>query len=183
MTALGERIQAVPFKRLVWLIPIAFALHEAEEWNILGWYHAHFTNPPDLNPAAVYTGLVLMSLLAFVWTGLACLLPRKACAMMVLPFATFLILGNNLSHVFWTFAFRDYAPGVVASVLTNIPAILLVTWHGLGNGLLWWPYVVFCYALASLSLTGVVQAGRTVGGPMQSVHEFSARLAEALFGP
>jgi hypothetical protein len=180
--SLRERVLAVPFKRLVWLVPIAFALHEAEEWNILGWYHVHFTNPPDSTQLAVYTWLVFISVVAFAWTGLACLLPKKACAMLVLPFAT-TIFANALQHVYWTVAFRDYAPGVVASVLTNIPTILLVTWHGLRNGLLPWPYVLVCYALAIPQVVGVVQAGHTVSGPMQAIHRFSMRLAEALFGP
>jgi hypothetical protein len=28
------------FRRLVWLLPIAFALREAEEWNLLAWHPA-----------------------------------------------------------------------------------------------------------------------------------------------
>ena len=29
---------AVPTRQLIWLLPLVFALHELEEWNIVEWY-------------------------------------------------------------------------------------------------------------------------------------------------
>ena len=57
-----------PFRRLVWLAPVALAIHESEEWNILRWYHEHWNNVGDLSNRIVRTWLVFYSVLGLVVT-------------------------------------------------------------------------------------------------------------------
>ncbi len=94
-----NQIGAISFRRIVWLAPVAFVFHEAEEWNVIPWYVAQFfpaTIPTDL---ANRTLLVAITLIAFLWTAIACLLPTvRATAYMVLLFFV-LSLGNALQHI------------------------------------------------------------------------------------
>jgi len=53
------------FLTAIWLLPIALALHEAEEWNILGWEQRNFVNLPAKTNASVRTFLVFSPCSAF----------------------------------------------------------------------------------------------------------------------
>jgi hypothetical protein len=84
---LADRIASIPFRRLVWLVPIALVCHEAEEWNIMAWWTKSFSDATVVSNLAVRTWLVVFTVLGFVWTGIACLLPTvRATALMVFPF-------------------------------------------------------------------------------------------------
>ena len=180
---LAERVAVVPFRRLVWLLPITFALHEFEEWNIMPWYREQFTNPPTTSDLGVHTWLIGISLVGFFWTALACVLPTaRATAALALPFFIVLVFGNALQHVYWQFAFGAYAPGVLAAAFLNIPAIVLLSWHALRNHLLAWPYLAALYLVSLVSVLSTVRAGRTVTPLFQAMHRFSEWLAQALFG-
>ena len=56
-------------RRLVWLLPVAFGLHEAEEWNIVPWLQAHFTPRTELTDLGARTLLVLFAALALLYTA------------------------------------------------------------------------------------------------------------------
>ncbi|MGH3439367.1 MAG: HXXEE domain-containing protein [Sciscionella sp.] len=176
-STLTERIDAIPFRRLVWLLPIAFAVHEAEESSILRWYEAEFTNPPHSTRLALYVGLFTIALLGFLWTAVACRLPDEhATATMVLPFFVVLVFSNNLQHVYWTVAFGAYAPGVVTSALLGIPLTILVSWQAIRRGLASRSYVIILFVLCIPLLASTVAAGRTVFPLIQLIHNFFAWL-------
>jgi len=54
------------FLQVVWLLPIAFALHEAEEWWILGWYERNFVDLTAKTNTSIHTFLVFASMVGFV---------------------------------------------------------------------------------------------------------------------
>src|SRR3990172_5013979 len=100
----------MPFLIAMWLLPVAVALHEAEEWNILGWYQRNFVNLPAKTHGSIRTFLVFLVLLGFLWTALAAWLNNPTLAAFVfLPFAAGAFL-NALQHLFYTLYFRQYAP-------------------------------------------------------------------------
>jgi uncharacterized membrane protein YfcA len=70
-----------------------------------------------------------------------------ATAMALLPFFVVLVFGNNLQHVYWTAAFRSYAPGVVTSALLGIPLTILVSRQAVRRGLVSRRYVIALYML------------------------------------
>lgn len=180
---LTERLAAVPFRRLVWLLPATFALHELEEWNIMVWYREQFTNPPETSDFVVRTLLVGFSLLAVVWTGIGCALPTpRAAACFVLPFFVPFVFANNLQHVYWQLAFGAYAPGVLASTLLNVPAIVLLSWHARRNHLVTGRYVAGLYLLSLPAFLSVARGGRVMSPALLRVHELGGRLVAALFG-
>jgi len=180
---LADRVAAIPFRRIVWLLPVVFSLHELEEWNIMTWYRAEFANPPDTPDVAVRTLLVTFSLLGFLWTAVGCSLgTRRTTAYVVLPFFVPFVLANNLQHIYWQVAFRAYAPGVLTSAFLNIPAVLLVSWHAWRNRLVAGRYVTGLYLLSLLPLVSAVRAGRVMSPAMVGIHELGRSLAETLLG-
>lgn len=105
----------------IWLLPVAMALHEVEEWNILGWEQRNFANLPAKTNTSVRTFLVFLTLFGFLWTALAAWLNNpKIAAYMILALAAGAFL-NTLQHLFYTMYFRQYAPGVITSVVLYLP--------------------------------------------------------------
>ena len=174
-------LTTVPFRRLIWALPIFWALHELEEWNILDWYQRHWVNVPDMTDTIVRTWLVFISLVGFVWTGVGAVIPNdRLRAVWTLPFFTVLPFGNALQHIYFVYEFDAYAPGVISAVLLIIPGVLFLTWIALRRGLLPWWYVAIIYLPTFPQVRLVVQAGNVVPPQMHSVYEFSADLAARL---
>ena len=95
--------------RILWLLPVAFALHELEEWNILRWYHENWTNmqPEQMSPAIVQAWLGFITLLGFAWTFVGTRLPNpRLAAHVVMFFFMFLPFGHTVRTCigWWTWA-------------------------------------------------------------------------------
>jgi hypothetical protein len=180
---LPDRIASIPFRRLIWLVPIALAFHEAEEWNIMPWWMETFSNATVVSDLALRTWLVVITLFGFLWTGLGCLLPTaRATALMVLPFFILVVLSNALQHAYWQFAFDGYAPAFLSCALFNIPAVLLISWHALRNRLVGPVFIGVLYVALVPSLVLTIRSGHTEPPFFNEMLRFGARLAEVLFG-
>lgn len=180
---LSDKICSIPFRRIVWLVPITFAVHEAEEWNIMQWWVAQFSNATVVSDVALRTFLVGITAAAFLWTAIASLLPAvRATAYMVLPVFVIGILGNSLQHIYWQLVFQGYAPGFLSSMLLIIPSILLVSWHALRNQLVGLRFLGIIYASLIPLLVVTIRGGRTEPPPFHEILTFSVWMARLLFG-
>ncbi len=180
----SDQIQPDPgFRRAVWLLPCAWALHEAEEWNILGWYHRYWVNVPEVTATDIRTGLAFIALVGFVWTLVGALFRNpKATASLVLPFFTAVASGNALQHIYFVFRFGTYAPGVVTAALVVIPCTLYVTLRAVRNGLIsrWYAAIIYLPVIPLLALT--IRAGNEVSPVIHIIARFSSDLAQLIFG-
>jgi hypothetical protein len=168
---------------LVWLLPAAFALHEAEEWNIASWFRLHFTPRTEASDAGVRTLLVAFSLGAFLLTGLASRLPTlRGTLQVLLPFFVVVAVGNALTHIFWSLYFGAYAPGVVSAALLVIPATLYVSLRAVQEGLVSRAWIFVLYLLAGLPVIAVARAGTTLTPAQLALHRLAARLGAWLWG-
>ncbi|MFC1878997.1 HXXEE domain-containing protein [Chloroflexota bacterium] len=165
------------FLTLIWLFPLAFAIHEMEEWNIMAWYRRNYVDLPDKTDKSTRSFLVFASLLGFLWTLIA-YLPGSPifAALWMLPLMA-LTLQNILQHIWWLFLFKEYAPGVGSAVFLLLPLIVYLTCQALKKGYapLW--YVLL---LALLTLPGLVQTiqSRNRLTPMfQLLHRFGKALS------
>lgn len=152
----------VPFPAVIWLLPFALALHEAEEWNILRWEQRNFTNLPAKTHAGVRTFLVFFTLFGFLWTALTTLpSDPTVTAFAFLPFAAGAFL-NALQHIFYTTYFKQYAPGVITSVVLYLPIVSYLTARAIQENLVPVAYVVALGILAVLGLIQTIRAGNTL---------------------
>jgi Protein of unknown function with HXXEE motif len=170
-------------RRLLWLLPAAFALHEAEEWNLASWFPLHFTPRTEASDAGVRTLLVAFSLGAFLLTGFAARLSTlRATLNVLLPFFVVVAVGNALTHVFWWLYFGAYAPGVVTAALLVTPATLWVSLRAVQAGLVSRAWLGVLYLLAGLTLVPIVRAGATLTPGQLALHRLAARLGAWLWG-
>lgn len=169
------------FLEVLWLFPIAFAFHEAEEWNIMKWYHRNYTNLPPSTDRGARTWIVFVSLVGFIWCAIAVLPGSPSIAAFVfLPAIAFAIL-NSLQHIYWLFYFKQYAPGVITSVVLLIPigCYLIIRAVQQGYAPIW--YAAIWAVLIVLNLVQTIRAGNEMTPPIRGIHNLGTKLSEMIF--
>jgi len=130
MNSMVSKVNRLSFRIVIWILPIAWAFHEMEEWNIISWYQRHFVNPPEMTFLSVLTLLACSSLVGFLWTFIASLFRNsKITAGVLLLFFILVAFMNAIQHISWTVMFFAYSPGVLSSVFLVIPLVIYVTWR------------------------------------------------------
>ena len=171
------------FLTAIWLLPMALAVHEAEEWNILRWEQRNFANLPAKTDTSVRTFLVFFTLFGFLWTALAALPSNPTIAAFVLlPFAAGAFL-NTLQHLFYTLYFRQYAPGVITSVVVIIPIVGYLTARAIEENLVPIVYVMVLGILTVLGLIQTIKAGNTLTPTFRAISHLGVALAKWLHLP
>ena len=170
-------------RRVLWLIGLAFVLHEAEEWNLVSWFQANFEPAPQFTDREARTLLALFALLGISFTALSIrLLSLRAALFALLPLFVAVVLGNALTHIFWLFYFQTYAPGVLTAAFLLVPLTLYLVRSVLQERLVPSSYVWFLLALALLQPVAAAAAGSTLSGPQLAFQRLGARLAGWLWG-
>lgn len=174
---------SIPIHRLLWLLAASFALHEAEEWNLVSWQRAHFTPPPLFDDLAARSLLLLFALLGISFTALSVrLLGSRSALIALLPLFVAVVFGNALTHVFWLFYFDAYAPGVATSALLLVPLTLHLVHRVLRERLVPSGYVWALVGLALLQPLGAAVAGSTLSPPQLALQRLGMRLSQFLWG-
>jgi hypothetical protein len=174
-------INQIPYKKMVWLLPLVLAFHELEEWNIKAWNTANFTSAPDTPENAIRVLLVLVITIGFLVTSIACSFKSVSkAAYFSLTFFVLVAFNNSLQHVYWQLSWGTYAPGVIAAVFLNIPAILLVSWHALANKLVSPIYLAILYLSSVPTLFVTYRQGRVFSEAMLKGHEFGIQIINLL---
>lgn len=171
----------IEIRRTLWLFVAAFALHEAEEWNLVSWLNAHFTPSAAFND---FEARVLLAAITVLGVGFAAAVisafTLRNAVRILLPVFVAPIIANALTHVFWLVYFWSYAPGVVTALLLLIPlggflAIRAVRHQFLPAAAAW------CLAaLALIPPVGAAFAGSTMSEPQLELQRLGARLASWL---
>ena len=173
-----QAILKIPYRKLVWLLPIVLALHELEEWNIKHWNAANFVNSPDTPESAIRAVLILVVFIGFAITAISCLFKNPSVtAYISLPFFILVVFNNSISHIYWQLNWGVYAPGVITAAFLNIPIILLLSWHALANKLVSLIFLLTLYVSSIPSLIFTVKQGRIFPEVMLKVHELGINLS------
>jgi hypothetical protein len=173
-------LETLGFLRVLWLFPIAFALHEAEEWNIMKWYHRNYADLPPATDRSARTWIVFISLVGFVWVGVAVLPDSPSVAAFVSLPAIALSIQNALQHIYWLFYFRQYAPGVVTSALLLIPIGGYIVAKAVQHGYAPVWYVAIWAVLIVPGLVQTVRAGNQMTSPMRAIHDLGIKLSKMI---
>lgn len=170
----------MPFRQVVWLVPIVLLFHEAEEWNIMGWYDEHFVERPA-SALSVRIWLVLVTVDMFLVTWVATRFEReRVTAFIMIPVAT-MIGANGLEHVYWLFYFEAYAPGVIFGGLVGVPVAVYLVRRAVAGGLVPAWYAAICGVYTIVTVVLVVRARNTMPPLIRVITRFSdevARVAE-----
>ena len=174
-------LENLDFLSVLWLFPIAFALHEAEEWNIMKWYRWNYTDLPPATDRSARMWIVFISLVGFVWIAIAVLPGSPSVAAFVSLPAIALAIQNALQHVYWLFYFRQYAPGVVTSALLVIPTSVYIVARAVQQGHIPVWYVATWAVLIVPGLVQTVRAGNEMTSPMRAIHDLGIKLSKMIF--
>jgi hypothetical protein len=151
----------VPFRAAIWLAPLVWALHEAEEWNINEFERRNFADPghfAQVDHPVLWIGLAQVALNGALWTCLTAW-PKnpRFTAFLTLPFFVFFSFANVLQHIYMTIYFRGYTPGVATAVLLVGPVVVGLTIKAIRGRLIPWWYAAFLYALVIPTMLSVVR--------------------------
>jgi hypothetical protein len=173
--------EQLDFLSMLWLFLIAFVIHEVEECNITEFESRNFVGvPPTVTKknARVWIGIVCVT--GFVWCAAATLPGNPTVAAYVLLPAIALAMGNAFQHIFWTFYFKQYAPGVITAVLLIIPlgSYIVVTAIQQGYTSPW--YIAGLAGLIVVLLFHTITAGNEMTPPIRAIYGLGNWLAEKL---
>ncbi len=173
-------LNQIDFLSLIWLFPIAFTLHELEEWNIVKWYEQNFVDLPDKTNTSTRFFLVFISTAAFLWTGLAALWGNASLAAYILFAFLSVVILNCIQHIYWQFYFRTYAPGVITAVFLLLPLIGLLAFRAIAESLVPVWYLALCLLLVVLGMRSTIQTQNRLTPMFLRIHAFSKNMVELL---
>lgn len=111
----------LPFRRLVWAMPAAFAVHIVEEFagGFPAWVGV-VTGSPMPVPAFLLNNTAFMSVLLALtaWTSLR---PGRLPAFLLLAWASGNLFWNSVFHLVTTVWLGRYSPGLVTAALLYVP--------------------------------------------------------------
>jgi len=81
----------------------------------------------------------------------------KFAALLTLPFFVFFSFANALQHIYMTFYFRGYTPGIATAAFLVGPVVVGLTIKAIRERLIPWWYAAFLYALTIPTMISVVQ--------------------------
>ena len=114
------------FKNLIVLGPLIYALHHFEEhviFNFRDWRLAYFA---DNNPIPTEEVLIRLIALLLIFVFVHLIKNNRGSAHIVLFFLMTTQVVNAFFHIFFSFYFNDFSPGVITSVLVYLPANFLI---------------------------------------------------------
>lgn len=117
-------LNSLSFDRLLWLVPIFFALHNLEETPFMeGWSKRI---PLKVHPTVTtrqFTAAVIFLTLAGVLLTYIALeyVPKPQGYFLVLGIQAILLFNAFIPHIGSTIRFRMYSPGLVTAVLITLP--------------------------------------------------------------
>ena len=177
--AMREILLSVNFKTIIWVIPVLLMLHELEEWNILEWYDSTFQSSSPANKLGVRLWIVLVGIVGFMITAVACLFPEQRITAIMIVLLALVTITNGLQHIYWTIAFKKYAPGVIFATL-GLAAGLFACITALVQRIV----PIYFISLLGIPITYImvqtIKAGNTLTKEINRVHKFSLKL-EKLF--
>ena len=176
---INELLLNLNFRAWIWIIPLFLFLHEMEEWNILDWYHSTYNPPPKSTKLSCRIWLFIMSLWGFIVASLAYFIPNKHISAGIAVFLVVFTTFNGFQHIFWLFAFKKYAPGVLFSSL-GIAAGVFITAAALIQGLVSPIYVMILYIITVPFLISTFCAGNKCIGTFEHLHNLTLKIVEVL---
>jgi hypothetical protein len=181
MINLVTALTQMNFLGLVWIFFAVFVLHELEEWNIDRFEHRNFEGLPSAatdRSARMWIGFVI--LIGLIWSTAASLPGNPSLAAWIFLPAVAILLQNAIQHIYWSIHFRQYAPGLVTSILLLVPLAVYLIGRAIMEGYVPIGYVA---ALAVFVLLGIAQtllAGNQMTYFIRSINNIGIWLSDRI---
>ena len=168
ITSVTDAAGLAAVRRVVWLLPAAFIVHDGEElWTMAGWIRAHEsllhrvaetgalprlavanlpTTTRQVGVAILVVLFVLVAAIGALWRR-----PERRGALFLYAALLGAFAAHSLSHVGLTMALHEYTPGVVTAIVV-IPPSGLAVYRRLFRSTLLTPKSALLTAAAGLTL-------------------------------
>jgi hypothetical protein len=151
--------------QLSWLIPLFFALHNAEEAPRMATWSRAVDAPflPRVSTLQFTVAVALLTLFVLLLTLIAVrmLPPGPGIALVVGMQA--IIFVNALTHIGTSIRYQQYSPGLVTAALINIPFSLYLFHRALQTPLLSWRTLLIALLLAPILMVGLARGALQAG--------------------
>jgi len=176
MNNIFAAIARIDFLDWLWIFSIAYAIHELEEWNILRWYQRNYVDLPTVTDRSVRVWIVFFILFGFTWCAVVTLPGNPVFAAYAFLPTIAVAMQNALQHVYWLFYFKQYAPGVITSVVFLIPLGVYVTIKALSQTYAPYWYVGVLALVMVPGLFQTVKAKNSMTPQMRNIHNLGIKL-------
>ena len=174
-------LEALGFLNTLWLFLLAFVLHEVEEWHITEFERRNFVEvPPTATERSAPMWIAFICIVGLIWCAGATLPGIPSVAAWVFLPAIAATLLNALQHVYWTWYFKQYAPGVITAVVLLIPIGGIAAAWAVQQGYVPLWYVAILAGLGVWVLIHTVRDGNRMSPIICAVYSFGFRLSEKL---
>jgi len=140
----------------------------------VSWYKKHFREfPENKTNTSTRFFLIFISVICFIWTGLASLSQDNGiAAIILLPFIV-IVIQNVIQHIYWNYLFREYAPGIISSVFLLLPISIVIVIKAYIEGFLPLWYLLLLLVLMVPGIIQTIKAKDTLAPSFQKINEFS----------
>ena len=128
-----------PFRKVLWLIPVAIAVHNAEEYSAMTEYADRHDWRVWAGPAGRrrwHIVIILVTIIPFFITAAAVRSPKNSrwfTLTLALPAA---FSFNALTHLLQTIRHREYMPGTITGLAINVPLSIYIYRRAIREGYL-----------------------------------------------
>jgi Protein of unknown function with HXXEE motif len=162
-------LNLIPFDRLLWLIPIFFALHNMEEAPFMaGWsQRLPVKIHPTVSTRQFVIAVTFLTLAGFLATYYGVeKLHNSTGYLLVLGIQVILFFNAFVPHIAATIRFRMYSPGVITATLITLPFSFYLFRRAINQNILDWkqfwtllgiaPFAMIVFALLALQIGKVL---------------------------
>lgn len=181
MSSITTALEQISFLNLLWLFFFKFVLHELEEWNIDRFEHQHFEGlPPAATDRSARMWIVFVVLVGFIWCAVATLPGDPTLAAWIFLPAIAILLQNAFQHIYWSFRFKQYAPGVITAAWLLIPSGCYVIARAVDQGYVPAWYVAILAALIVMGSIQTIWAGNRMTPLIRGINNIGIWLSDRI---
>lgn len=148
-------MNSISFDRLLWLIPIFFALHNLEEAPFMERWSKRLPIklPVHYSTRQFVIAVIVLTLGGFIITYYGVeVLHNSTGYLLVLGIQAILFFNAFIPHIGTTVRFRMYSPGVVTATLITIPFSIYLSRRALIENVITWKQIWILLAIAPFAM-------------------------------
>ena len=156
----------IPFRVLLWLVPVFFMLHNIEEvpsmesWSIRLPLKIH----PTVSTRQFVVAVTFLTLASFLLTYVSLAwLPTSTGYLIILGMQAVMLVNAFVPHLMTTIRFRLYSPGVVTAMLITLPFSIYLFQRAFAERVLTWGQFGILLGIAPFAMVLMADLSLQIG--------------------
>ncbi|HSL43865.1 MAG TPA: HXXEE domain-containing protein [Anaerolineales bacterium] len=159
-------LNAVPFDRLLWLVPIFLAIHNVEEAPFMeGWSRRlPMKIPLTITTRQFVIAVTFLTLAGFVATYFGVeYLANQMGYLIVLGIQAIMLFNAFIPHIATTIRFRMYSPGLITAILLTLPFSFYLFRRAFNENILNWTQLWIMLGIAPMAVVILAYLSLQIG--------------------